>query len=471
MNPPLQFKVTLLSDVILNVKAATEGNNETLDFIPGNNFLGIVAQNYDAWGDDALTIFHSGKVRFGDAHPVTKDATLRSLRVPAAMYHPKDETDTYYIHHLIDKVAVKDKQLKQCRTGFYQFDSNKAQAVATPRSFAIKSAYDREQRRSKDEQMFGYESLRAGAQFFFEVEVDDNALAEKIKNALIGEKHIGRSRTAQYGWIKIEEAEFNNVLSREDSNSQTVVYADSRLIFFDEKGIPTFCPTPEQLGVVGGKIDWAKSQIRTFEYAPWNFKRQTRDADRCGIEKGSVFVITGAKTDKRASKYVGRFNNEGFGKVIYNPDFLSADNEGKATYTLTPPVANERTEVAEINGTTPLLQFVKQRKEQEECEATIYRLVNDFAKDNSHLFKNERFASQWGKIRAIAMAAKTDEDVKKGIMEKEKGYLKHGVAQSKWEGRPEKELNKFLEEPSLQGHLREAVINLSSLMAKKSKKQ
>ena len=39
----LKFKCTLLSDVILNQKAATEGPNQTLDFIPGSCFLGIVA--------------------------------------------------------------------------------------------------------------------------------------------------------------------------------------------------------------------------------------------------------------------------------------------------------------------------------------------------------------------------------------------------------------------------------------------
>lgn len=39
----LQYRCTLCTDVILNVKSATEGNNQTLDFIPGNNFLGIVA--------------------------------------------------------------------------------------------------------------------------------------------------------------------------------------------------------------------------------------------------------------------------------------------------------------------------------------------------------------------------------------------------------------------------------------------
>ena len=39
----IKFKCTLLSDVILNQKAATDGPNKTLDFIPGSSFLGIAA--------------------------------------------------------------------------------------------------------------------------------------------------------------------------------------------------------------------------------------------------------------------------------------------------------------------------------------------------------------------------------------------------------------------------------------------
>lgn len=50
-------------------------------------------------------------------------------------------------------------QLKQCRQGFYVFKSNEAQKVEISKSFAIKSAYDRELRRSYDSQMYGYESL------------------------------------------------------------------------------------------------------------------------------------------------------------------------------------------------------------------------------------------------------------------------------------------------------------------------
>ena len=70
----LQFKCHLHSDVIINQKAATVGNQSSLDFIPGSNFLGISASElYNKYSSDPYTtwlLFHSGKVRFGDAHPL-----------------------------------------------------------------------------------------------------------------------------------------------------------------------------------------------------------------------------------------------------------------------------------------------------------------------------------------------------------------------------------------------------------------
>lgn len=64
-----QFKCELLSDVIINQVAATEGKLQTLTFIPGSNFLGIAASIYDELPKEwQIIAYHSGKVRFGDAH-------------------------------------------------------------------------------------------------------------------------------------------------------------------------------------------------------------------------------------------------------------------------------------------------------------------------------------------------------------------------------------------------------------------
>ena len=159
----LKFKCTLLSDVILNRKSATTGPNETLDFIPGSNFLGIAAGALYSKisAKEALTLFHSGKVRFGDANPSIND--FRGLKVPAEMFYPKlSRPDVeLYIRCRATDSKIHSKQLKQCRNGFYDFSEEKAKIIWTETDFAVKSAYDRNVRRSKDEQMIYYDNVRS----------------------------------------------------------------------------------------------------------------------------------------------------------------------------------------------------------------------------------------------------------------------------------------------------------------------
>lgn len=478
----LKFKCTLLSDVILNQKAATEGPNQTLDFIPGSNFLGIVACNYNKFKDEnkAIEVFHSGKVRFGDAHP--SNGNFRGLKVPASMFHPKlkEASEELYIHHRIptlDDDELKQKQLKQCRNGFYDFSSNEATQVDTEVNFAIKSAYDKEARHPKDEQMYGYQSLQKGLTLYFEVEIVDEFLVKKIKDSLVGKKRIGRSRTAQYGLVEIAETDFDEIKSQLSNGQYVEVYADGRLIFLDEDGRPIFQPTAEQLGLQG-TICWEKSQIRTFQYAPWNFKRQCFDTDRCGIEKGSVIVVK-TNTCPEQSQYVGSYKNEGFGKVIYNPCFLAADKNGKAKVTLlTKADRMNASDILSQQADTPLLHFLIQQKKQEGLEADVYRRVNKWVRDNEKYFKGNTFASQWGNIRSIAMKHVSKQSLLDELFDKKRykygklvsdGYLTHGVAAEKWEEQGRKcKFEEFVKDLTDE-NAQIAIINLAAEMAKKCK--
>lgn len=471
----LKFKCTLLSDVILNQKAATEGPNQTLDFIPGSCFLGIVASElYEKLGmnEKTLELFHSGKVRFGDAHP-SKDG-IRGLKIPASMFYPKLKKITdgeIYIHHAVPNLEndeMKQKQLKQCRNGFYTFVGDKATEVKTETNFAIKSAYDKEKRRSKDEQMYGYESLQRGLELYFEVQMESDDFATDIKDALVGTKRVGRSRTAQYGLIKITETQYNDVDCEKPKNNIVTVYADGRLIFLDEYGLPTFRPKEDQLGLPkDSKILWDKSQIRTFQYAPWNYKRQCFDADRCGIEKGSVFVVV-SKCDNLdlKSQYVGSFNNEGFGKVIYNPEFLKAEKDGRAFYRVDDKVEDSsKPEKKSLSGSS-LLNYIQKQQSEENKDNCIYSNVNKWVNDNKTAFQGkEKFASQWGAIRGIAMATKNDSKISDNVI----AYIGHGVKSSDWDGNRRKRLEEFMKEN--EKNIREALVNLAAEMAKKCRKE
>lgn len=84
----LKLKCTLLSDVVLRDTPTTESKAQTLTFIPGNNFLGVAARSlYDKEDGRTHLLFHSGSVRFGDAHPGIDD--IRGVKGPAALFYPK----------------------------------------------------------------------------------------------------------------------------------------------------------------------------------------------------------------------------------------------------------------------------------------------------------------------------------------------------------------------------------------------
>lgn len=490
----IYFKCELLTDVILNQKAATEGNQETLDFIPGNNFLGIAAGKlYKEMNNETWELFHSGKVRFGDAHPTVlneKGESFRSLRIPASMYYPKLKkvTESCYIHHFYNREEDIDKQqLKQCRYGFYAFNEteNKAYPANIEKTFAIKSAYDRDMRRSANEQMYGYQSLQAGSKWRFEVIVDNENRVEQIRKSLEGERHIGRSRSAQYGLIDIQFVKDEEILISEkdiETNDDIIIYADGRLIFLDDFGIPTFQPDAEKhFKIEGGEIDWKKSQIRTFQYAPWNYQRQVRDADRCGIEKGSVFVVKKRKEAEKLSykeqPVVGVFQNEGFGAIIYNPFFLKKkeNSNGKALFTILEKVYEQPDKPIEITEETKEsveYRYLERCKKQEKDDIEVYKLVNKFVKNYTRLFKDRdaRFASQWGNIRTLA--TQFSDDMAKRHQEI-RIYLTKGVAKDKWEERNRFKIfnDEFLKKIESQFDNKNAQLALINLAAEMAKEQ
>jgi len=496
----IKFKCTLLTDVILNVKSATEGSNSTLDFIPGSCFLGIVASSLYNKGDDSgrlsledsLKVFHSSKVRFSDAHLLVGD--MRSCKVPAGMFYPKlkKPSEECYIHHEItDFDELKEKQLKQCRSGFYAFGEDRGVKAPSECTFSIKSAYDRDQRRSKDAQMFGYQAICEGAEFGFCVEFDDcdDSLIENVRDALVGIRRIGRSRSAQYGQVKIESCEYKEVREQAPQTKMRpniyTVYADGRLIFLDEDNLPTFRPSCRDLGFDDdARILWDKSQIRTFQYSPWNFKRQSYDTDRMGIEKGSVIVVE-SETGPRKENYIGYYRNEGFGKVFYDPEFLESvpGENGKARFVLLDKLPSDNKEADDneariYSGSDPLLLFLESKRKQSLDEDYIYELVNEFVNSNKSIFRGEAFASQWGTIRKIAQTCNSDDELYKKVfydpvVEDKKvsnrAYLGHGVAENKWQKMSRAYvLREFYNKTKERGVARAAMVNLAAEMAKSS---
>ncbi len=476
------YKVTLLSDVVLNSTLATEGNMTTLDYIPGSNFLGMVAGKlYDKIdAEKAFNIFHSGKVRFGDA-TISLNQKL-SYSIPNQFYTDKLKKeltkDPIYIDYLIDREnPPKDKhgkqlQLKQVRSGYFLSDFTLIKEI--DKSFAIKSAQDRKTRTSLDGAMFGFESLNQGLEFIFSVQYDDESLINDVNITLEGTKRLGKSKNAEFGQIKIDKVkQAPETIKSLDLENRVLVYAQSNLCFLDNFGMPTFQPTAKQLGLSSGIVDYTRSQIRTHNYSPWNFKRKATNTQRNCITKGSVFVVDGvAKTTD--SSVVGLHNAEGFGRVLYNPAFLQGDKEAKVNFKFIELQKAKNEAKTNKTNESKLVRFLTAKAQEKAQEKAISEAVQRLVYSNSSEIKNLKkiTSSQWGGIRAYATKTSDYETLKTALFAEATGYLTHGVADEKHWGKNRGANLKAFENIFTQNaaHGTQFIAKFAAEMAKESRK-
>lgn len=427
------YKCKLLSDIIITADASTEGYAQSLDYIPGSKFLGIVASKlYDETQDKkTLDFFHNGMVQFGDALLFHENEVC--FKTPFSWYYEKGKSinDALYLHH---KIKSSDKQLKQVRSGY--FSASAKNFIAIEQDFSLKSAQDAKKRRSKDSQMFGYHSLKAGSEWVFEVIDAEGEYAEEIKNVLTGKHRVGRSRTAEYGLVDIEFVKELHEENVKTYSSEIVIYAKSNLCFVDEAtGTTTAQPTEIQLcGDDKAKILWEKCQIRSRNYKTWNRTRWNKDADRIIIERGSVFILqlSSSISSEFFERGIGSFKNEGFGNVLINPEFLQSDNElidlGFKKSELKPI---SRAVVKSGDQDSLVLTALKNIKKRNDFDSQIDEMVNRFKRVHKGIFEGIS-KSQWGTLRNYGKHLTKRSDFNKMVFDKEVGFLYRGQSENEW---------------------------------------
>ena len=164
----LILKLTLLEDVIVNERPATEGAHASLDYLPGVLLLGAAAARLYAGlsRPEAWTLFHSGQVQFGDALPLVDEHP--GWPMPLCWHEKKSEKAI--TNGRIDPAKVskgrftddENAQPKQLRAGYVRADGRH---LSGHKSFRMKTALDPASGRIAEAQLFGYESIDAGQTF------------------------------------------------------------------------------------------------------------------------------------------------------------------------------------------------------------------------------------------------------------------------------------------------------------------
>ncbi len=448
----IAFKCRLLTDVVITSNAATEGFHQSLDYIPGAKFLGIVAAAYykdNETDQKKLDLFHNGTVRFGDAHPLIDNQ--RSMKLPLPYFFPKGESveDTIYLDFNLGK-ADREKLtndgivLKQARTGYF----TEGKKYTNPKqAFSIKSAYDSDNRRAKDQQMYGYYALKKGTEWCFHVDFDKEKYVNDVIKALEGEHRVGRSRSAEYGLVEISQTGDVIPLEKSLSAGTNYIYAESNLCFYNEYLETTGEPKGKDLLLPeGATINWEKSQIRTRIYQTWNRKRFNRDADRLIIEKGSVFVVDVNHTSSEAYPHMlGKHQSEGFGRVLLNPEFLM-EKDNKLSYSLEKSkIQQSATSLSSVeNGTNDSIirGYLNRAMGKVSTEDSIDLLVNEFIKNNWKTYKDGVTSSQWGQVRNYANFATSNDNLEQLLFENDIGFFNRGQTENIWRKKGRKKILK-----------------------------
>ena len=408
-----KLHLRLKEDCIFSEINASEGGHKGLDYIPGGALLGAAASAlYHAISHEcAFDLFHSGKVRFNNAYPISNSGQ-RSYPIPLC-WHSAKGGETYQhkddANYLIaDAVWRLDqceqgklpeaKQPQQVRQGYIALDGCMAQST---KSFRMKTAIDANAGRAKEAALFAYDALNAGQCFYTEVHLDkdiDTALLEQLKQVFESTLLLGRSRSAEYGKVISQIADLDTPINQPFDNQATEItlWLQADLMVLDRYGQANLNPSSVDLGLPNGRFIAEKSFIRTRHYSLWNAYKHCPEMERQVISKGSILVY---ELDKPLEQQhyelitsgLGLERATGLGQVWLNPPLLDSlqPQFNKTAHSSPCFITTESSANISIeNPNTPLIKWLEKQAKQKSNDAILNKQVKEVAQQYHQLLRS-----------------------------------------------------------------------------------
>lgn len=448
------FDIQLQQPAIFTLQSGSAGTPRGLDFIPGATLLGhVAARLYARLGaNDAWMVFHSGKVRFGDALPVVAGEPGHPM--PLSWHADKGariRRDGCLVPEMVYDAAFADRtdrQPVQLRSGYV---SRGGRVIDPARVQTLKTAIDAETGQAAESQLFGYEALDAGQSFRGAVSADDDvpdALWRQVQAAVQGSAWLGRSRSAQFGEALISPVPLPDDPPPANAGTSLTLWLQSDLAL-EQDGQPCLQPHPALLGLPP-RTEWlvAKSFLRSRSYSPYNAYRRHYDRQRQVITRGSVLryeLSDALPADAlvQLQRGLGLHVEAGLGSAWVNPPLLvdahpvftaapaetvAPANPGAAPEAASPFIHALRGRRARLSG----------QSTEDAARALLARFVERLRaamRYNSLVEPPGR--SQWGRLKQVASDLRHDRaklaaalgDEKKGILRARSGWdLRFGTA-------------------------------------------
>lgn len=444
--PRANLDIQLLQPAIFTLQSGSAGIPQGLDYTPGATLLGHVAARLYAGLDaeQAWAVFHSGKVRFGDALPLHGDQP--GYPMPLAWHVNKGESanaDGRLLSTQVFDAAQVDqhegRQPAQLRHGYVTADGH---WLNPARQHTLKTAIDPDNGRAADGQLFGYETLAAGQTFRADISADDDidgALWQTVLDALQGTARLGRSRSAQFGKVEMTARPADAVSAPDDAGEQLTLWLLADLAL-ERAGQPCTQPHPDLLGLPEGS-QWLPnaSFLRQRSYSPYNAYRRHHDPQRQVISRGSVLryrlpAALSAAQRQRLQQGLGLHVECGLGQAWVNPPLLAKPQPEFATAQAQAAPVVQR--AAKGSLFTAALQARLQRMGGQPSEQRARELLGHYEYLVQQALRYDSAAvppgrSQWGRLKQRASDLRQQPDkLATELFNKDNGILRE---RSGWE--------------------------------------
>ena len=421
------YTLRLESDAVVTASSATAGGHETLNYVPGAALLGAAAHRLRGLFEEdpelAFTLFHSGRVRFLPALPMGTNGQ-RSLPAPLSCHHEKDARLGDGLENLAVGRVARLEVAKQIREGYVTPDGQlvtvsprEALKCATERQMALHEAGEEEE--GDVNNLYSYQSIPAGTELLFSVQVDDDLpggrapldVSERVAQALDDHVAVGRSRSAEFGWARVdacgEPASWPLASGQDD---HVLIYLCSDLALTDPAtGQPTLSPQSAHFGL-DGEPDLTHTFLRARRYSPFNAHRQRPDLERQVLAAGSVLAFRCQATldldevRTRLKHGVGLWRQDGLGQVLVNPAFLSSEK-----LSVLEPEDRDPPQAAAPGG--ELAAWLRQRHDRQQQDEGAFRTAREWEGKLAKFSRRGPGRAQWGAVREVASTAASGEEL------------------------------------------------------------
>ena len=433
----MEYTITLKSQYIYNDSTGDPNMISTFGYIPGSIMVGVCAKEFigsskkrakkrskktskkNAHKDSMFQeLFLNGDTRFISAYPIAhndNDEQFDTFPTPLHLQFEKGDTSK-----LFDTFKPYETQTSNPGGFLYQNDLNHLIHVGHPQTrINFHHSRDRSTGSSKEGQIFNYESINPGLTFRGYV-IGTNANLEKLYH-IMKEKNIqriGRSRSAQYGMIRLEVKKPVNYKTEFIDSSRLTISLKTPAIIDNEYGCPTVsleCLEKHLNSQLNGsnKLKITDANIRTREVGGflgvWNKPLPTSLA----FKEGSSFVIEFIDSRKEVIQDflrriliegIGQRRAEGYGEIVILPDKVSSYEQPAHPSSLTSQSKPRATTDNPPESLKPILIDIVKKNLLQRARSKGVEDSNKFSLNNNHLLQ---------RLRMIIKSCKSVDEIKK----------------------------------------------------------